>query len=95
MKEESVGFPNMERRSSIANQDYKLHLNQLSEYIERLEKVRRGIFEIDESKKEPGISEQKKNSPVSSFLEIWMDHTEYFISLLNRLGKVIGELEQF
>ncbi len=95
MKGEGAGLSNMERRSSIVNQDYKMRLNQLSEFIERLEKVRRAIFVIDESTKGQGIGELKKDSPASSFLEIWMNHTEYFTSLLNRLEKVVGELEQF
>lgn len=92
---EDTSIPGIERRSSVANQDYKLRLNHLSEYIERLEKVRRGIFEIGEPTKVQGIAESKKSSPVSSFLEIWMDHTEFFTSLLNRLEKVVQELEQF
>lgn len=92
---EDTSIPGIERRSSVVNQDYKLRLNHLSEYIERLEKVRRGIFEIDEPTKVQGIGEPKKSSPVSSFLEIWMDHTEFFTSLLNRLEKVVQELEQF
>ena len=86
--------PKAERKSALVNQEYKLRLNQLSEFIDRLERIRRDLFSISQEAPKLGVQDGKRPEP-TSFLEIWQDHTDYFTSLLNQLERVVGELEQF
>jgi len=83
------------KKSASINQDYKGHLNQLDGFVNRLEKVRHNLYPTDKSEKITGVGELKKPSPDITFLEIWQDHTQYFCLLLNRLEKVVQELEEF
>ena len=95
---------NAMRKSAILNQEYKGHLNQLSELADRLEKVRRSMFPpapvaIGLCPGAPALGkgnvDAKKTPQEMSFLEVWTDHTEYFTLLLDRLANIIQELEQF
>lgn len=84
------------KKSSSLNQEYKTRLNQLSEQVDRLERVKRSIFPptLSAPQSKEG-TEVKKISPDISFLEVWADHTDYFDSLLGRLANIVQELEQF
>jgi hypothetical protein len=91
---QDMGAIKVERKSVVINQEYKGRLNQLSEYVNRLEKLARGLYP-SQSEKIKLLDEEKKTSPETSFLEVWQDHTYHFASLLIRLEKVVQDLEQF
>ena len=87
----------VQKKSTSLNHQYKEKLNHLDDLVVRLEKVRQNIYSIASvpTKGQP-MGDIKNISPdMMSFLEIWMDHTQYFEALLERLEKVTQELEGF
>jgi len=93
MKDPECG--NVQKKSTSLNQQYKEKLNFLADLVVRLEKVRENIYAIDPIPTKGCAGDIKKASPEMPFLEVWMDYTQYFVNLLERLEEVTQELEGF
>ena len=86
----------VQKKSVSINHQFKEHINRLDGFVCRLEKARQNIYSIPLTiDKAPVLGDGKKEILELSFLEIWMDHIQYFINLLARLEKVTEEFEEF